>query len=46
MFNWLKGLFKKKPTVVEIQEVIEVKIKFPKKYNVRDKKGRFCKKEK
>lgn len=44
MFNWLKGLFKKKPTVVEIRKIVKVEIKIPKRYNVRDKKGRFVKK--
>ena len=46
MLNWIKGLFKKKPVVVEIHDIVEVEFKYPPKYNVRDKKGRFVKKGK
>lgn len=45
MFGWLKRLFKKKP-VIEVNET-EEEVKMPKfYYNIRDKKGRFCKKGK
>lgn len=42
MWEWLKRLLKKKPVVVKIKDVVEVKINAY--YNIRDKKGRFCKK--
>ena len=46
MWEWIKGLFvKKKVEILDIKEIEEVK---PVKnyYNIRDKKGRFCKKGK
>lgn len=46
MWEWLKGLFfKNKVDVLDIEEIKEEK---PVKnyYNVRDSKGRFCKKGK
>ena len=46
MLNWIKGLFKKKPVVVEIRDIVEVELKYPPRYNIRDKKGRFVKKGK
>lgn len=46
MWEWLKGLFKKnKVDVLDIEEIKEEK-PVKKYYNVRDSKGRFCKKGK
>ena len=43
MWEWIKGLFcKKKVEILDIKEVKPIK----NYYNIRDKKGRFCKKGK
>ena len=44
MLKWLLGLFRKKIIIINVEEVIEIKV--PNRYNIRDKKGRFCKKGK
>lgn len=44
MIKWLKNLFKKKTDVVFYEITLQSQLK--KRYNVRDKKGRFTKKGK
>lgn len=49
MFEWIKKLFSKKPKVFEIHDTVkievEVKTKTNNRYNIRDEKGRFTRKE-
>ena len=45
MLNWFKKLFKKKESNIVFYEV-SIQTQLRKRYNVRDKKGRFTKKGK